>query len=119
MKHWVPFTSGFFAFIAAHLIETAKWSEWFRGEYRPWFLNSGRAMVFTSVWLVVVSAIVTRRSGRYLAPAFTIATGAVVAMVIVFFVGGDPGTIFPIVLAAGGALIAMVTFAGALAARVL
>ena len=117
MKNWMPFTSGFFAFVAAHLIEAAKWNDWFRGQYRPWFLNSGRAMLFTATCVFVVSAIVALRSDGYLARASSIAIGAVTAMFVVLFVGGDPGTIFPIVIATGAVVLTAIAFAGALAAR--
>jgi len=118
-KHGVPFASGFVAFVAAHLVESAKWADWFGAQYRPWFLNSGRAAAFTAACIFVVSATAVMRSDRPLARAATVAMGAVTAMIVVFFVGGDPGSIFPIVIATGSAVIAVSAFAGALAARAL
>jgi len=116
-KDWIPFTIGFLAFALAHLIEAATWADWFGGRYRPWFLNSGRAVALTSICLFVVSALVARKSDRYIARALATALGAVTAMAVILFVGGDPGSIFPIVLATGAAVVVAITFAGALASR--
>ena len=85
----------------------AKWAAWFGGAHAPWFLNSGRAVIFTLGCLFVASLIagILRWSGAALA------TGAATAMTAVLFFG-EGSTIFPIVLAAGGLLIAATSLLG-------
>ena len=53
MLHAIGFVVGAIAFWAAHGVEAAHWHDWFHGEYEPWFLNSGRGILFTMgcVWL--------------------------------------------------------------------
>ncbi len=101
------FAVGSLTFVAAHAIEVAKWSAWFGGAHAPWFLNSGRAVIFTLGCLFVVGLIagILRWSGAALA------TGAATAMAAVLFFG-EGSTIFPIVLAAGGLLIAATSLLG-------
>jgi len=101
------FAVGLLTFVAAHAIEVAKWAAWFGGAHAPWFLNSGRAVIFTLGCLFVASLIagILRWSGAALA------TGAATAMTAVLFFG-EGSTIFPIVLAAGGLLIAATSLLG-------
>src|SRR5262245_61177526 len=104
---WQGFAVGMLTFVGAHAIEVAKWAPWFGGAHAPWFLNSGRAVVFTLGCLFVASLIagVLRWSG------VALAAGAATAMTTVLFLGGC-STIFPIVLAAGGLLIAATSLLG-------
>jgi len=114
--------AGAVAFWVAHAIEAARWHDWFRGDYDPWFLNSGRAVLFTLACVAIASAAVeafddrTPRATKGLAAA----GGAFAAMVSVLFLRtAGPGTIFPIVVVAGGALLALSSVAGAWAGTLL
>jgi hypothetical protein len=104
---WPAFAVGLLTFVGAHAIEVAKWAAWFGGAHAPWFLNSGRAVVFTLGCLFVVSVIagVLRWSG------VAVAAGSTTAMTAVLLFG-DAGTIFPIVLASGGLFIAATSLLG-------
>jgi hypothetical protein len=101
------FAVGLLTFVAAHAIEVAKWAAWFGGAHAPWFLNSGRSVIFTLGCLFVASLIagILRWSGAALA------AGAATAMTAVLFFG-EGSTIFPIVLVAGGLLIAVTSLLG-------
>ena len=79
-----------------------------------WFLDSGTAAVSMLGALFAVAALVgaTVRSGHPLTRGLGVAAGACAAMTLVLFRVG-PGTIFPIVLAFGGALITVTSVAGA------
>ena len=97
-------------FVAAHEVEVLKWAAWFGGAHEPWFLNSGRAVAFTMACLFVGSLTTwwLRLSG------LMIAAGAAAAMTAVLFLKeGGPGTIFPIVIAAGTVCILAITLLGA------
>src|SRR4051812_46150584 len=59
MRRTVAAAIGAVVFWAAHALETARWREWFAGTYDPWFLNSGRAMIFTLGCVCIASALVT------------------------------------------------------------
>jgi len=115
LKHGTRFAVGFLTFLAAHAIERAEWQGWFHGEYEPWFLNAGRAVLFTVACVVVAGAVVAALT-RSATPVrgIAIGTGAFAAMTAVLFLKeGGPGTIFPIVLVAGGGLIFLGSAAGA------
>lgn len=107
MVRLIGFVAGALAFVAAHAVERAHWRDWFQGAHEPWFLNSGRAIVFTIAWVCVVSALVaafnwSTRPVR----GITIAAGAFAAMTAVLFLKEEgPGTIFPIVMVVGGAIL--------------
>jgi len=109
---------GFFigaaVFVAAHALEARHWTDWFNGEYDPWFLNSGRAVLFTLGLLCVASALTAAfaRSPRPVRGR-AICGGAFVAMVVVLFTGRGPGTLFPITLGAGGVALCCSIVAGA------
>src|SRR3954468_17993308 len=104
---WMPRLTGFVigaaVFVAAHALEARHWSDWFNGEYEPWFLNSRRAILFTLGLLWVASAL-TAAVARLPRPVRGLATcgGAFVAMAVVLFTGPGPGTLFPITLGSGG-----------------
>ena len=108
MARWLGFVIGLLAFSLAHAIEVAKWALWFGGAHAPWFLNSGRAIAFTlgCVFAASLLAGVLRLSGAM------IAAGAATAMAFVLLLGGS-GTIVPIVLAAGGLMLAAASLLGA------
>jgi hypothetical protein len=114
----VPVVAGFVTFVAAHAIEAARWREWFHGEYAPWFLNSGRAVLFTSAALFAVSALTAAPPGRPIGHGLKTAAGAVIAMIAVLLTR-DAGTIFPIVLTVGTCIIAATSLAGAFAGAAL
>src|SRR3954467_13131248 len=104
---WVGFAIGLLTFSGAHAIEVAKWVPWFGGAHAPWFLNSGRAVVFTLGCLFAASLI----AGILRLSAGAMVGGAVAAMALVLLLGGG-STIFPIVLVSGGFLIAGVSLLG-------
>ena len=114
MRHVVGFIAGGMAFAAAHAIEASHWSDWFQGSYEPWFLNSGRAMLFTMAVLTLASVAVAalNRSSRPVR-GIAIGGGAFVTMAALLFSSPGPGTLFPIVLAAGGAALLCSSVAGA------
>jgi hypothetical protein len=123
MLRWKGVISGALSFVAAHLVETAAWRQWFdpAGQYGPWFLNSGRAVAFTAGCLLLGGAASAIRSSdrrAAFAQGVSVAAGACVAMAVVLFATG-PGTLFPIVLAIGGSIAIVSALAGALASWLL
>jgi len=97
------FVIGAAVFVAAHALEARHWSDWFNGEYEPWFLNSGRAVLLTLGMLWIASAL-TAAFARSPRPVrgLAICGGAFGAMVVVLFTGRGPGSLFPIALGSGG-----------------
>jgi hypothetical protein len=75
-----------------------------------WFLNSGRGVAAVALVFATAGAVVgfLRTSVR---EAAMMASGAVLAMIVTLFTIG-PGTIFPIVIVFGTAIIAGATTAG-------
>jgi hypothetical protein len=115
MLRLLGFSVGALAFGVAHVVERAQWHGWFHGEYEPWFLNSGRAILFTlgCVWLVGAAVAALNPSTRPVR-GITIGAGAFAAMTTVMFLSeSGPGTIFPIVLVAGGVLLLLGSATGA------
>ncbi len=108
MARWLGFVVGLLTFSGAHAIEVAKWALWFGGTHAPWFLNSGRAIAFTLGCVFAASLI----SGILRLPGAAIAAGAATAMTLVLLLG-DSGTLVPIVLAAGGLMLAAASLLGA------
>ena len=115
MRRTVAAGIGAVVFWAAHAVETARWREWFAGTYDPWFLNSGRAMIFTLGCVCIASALVTwfdSVPGR--ARGVPIGVGATAAMAATLFVkASGPGTIFPIALVAAAVMLLFSSLAGA------
>jgi hypothetical protein len=108
-RRGVGFAAGLVTFVAAHEVEVLKWAAWFGNVHDPWFLNSGRAVVFTMACVFVSSLI----AGWLRLSAFMVAAGAAVAMTVVQFLKeGGSGTIFPIVIAVGAAFILAVSLLG-------
>jgi hypothetical protein len=109
-RRGVGFTVGLLTFLAAHEVEVLKWAAWFGSAHEPWFLNSGRAVAFTIACLFLGSLI----SGWLRLSGLMTAAGAATAMTLVLFLkGGGPGSIFPIVIAAGAVFILAVSTLGA------
>ncbi|HEX6974493.1 MAG TPA: hypothetical protein VF147_08835 [Vicinamibacterales bacterium] len=121
MIRWRAVVAGALTFLAAHGMLLAGWRTWFEpgGAHTAWFLNSGRGVAFTAICLAAGAAIAGAVAhdktlpGR-IAMGAAFAAGAVIAMACVL-ITGDPGTIFPIVLALGGAVALVSGLAGALA----
>jgi len=110
LTRWKEVVLGGAAFLAAHAVQVWAWRAWFApaGDFAAWFLNSGRAAAFTAACLFVVSAISSafgsadRRDSLVRGAYFS--GGAVAVMTVVLFITG-PGTIWPIVLVAGAAIV--------------
>jgi hypothetical protein len=119
MMRWTSLVLGAATFLAAHAIERAAWQSWFGPANSPWFLNSGRAVAFTTACILVagvLAGVFSRDRDDALVHGGNVAAGAVVAMAVVLFLGPGPGTIFPIVLVIGTVIVAMSSFAGTLLA---
>jgi len=115
MIRWTSVLVAGAAFTVAHLVQTLAWQTWFHGSYDPWFLNSGRAVVFTVALLVFAGAIVSAADWREsIVRGANAAAGALAAMIIILAVVG-PGNLFPIVIAFGAVIAVTSTGAGALA----
>jgi hypothetical protein len=120
MIRWKSAVLGAVVFVTAHLVLMAGWREWFLpgGDFPPWFLNSGRAVVLTAVLLFIAGAFVgltTRGTVREsLVASGNLAAGAIVAMCVVLALTGL-GTLFPIALTIGAGVVVMSIAAGALA----
>lgn len=118
---WRSLTIGGAAFAASHVVVVAKWGTWFDGgAWAPWFLNDGgRAALFTGLCLFCAALVVGLLWGRgvldSIVHGMNVAMGAFAAMLVVLVAFVGLGTIFPIVLAAGG----MVALLSTLVASVL
>ena len=99
---------GMLTFIVAHLIVVAKWTTWFHGLYEPWFLNTESAVLFTLACLFAGSLV----AGLFEISGVSVGAGAVNAMTVVMFWSPGPGTLWPIVLALGGLMLAIVILMG-------
>jgi hypothetical protein len=115
MSRWIGFAVGSLTFLAAHEIEVIRWASWFGGAHEPWFLNSGPAILFTLGCVCAASAIVAlSNASLQRVRGITIAAGSFAAMTAVLFLKeGGPGTIFTIVLMAGGVCILVSSTLGA------
>jgi hypothetical protein len=116
MMRWKCLGLGAAAFLVSHLVEVEMWSSWFGGNgLTPWFLNSARAGAFTAVSLALVAGFAAARdAGEATVRGVNVGLGAAAAMVVVLFVVG-PGTLFPIALAIGLAVVESASVGGALA----
>jgi hypothetical protein len=84
-----------------------------------WFLNSGTGIAVMAALVAVVSLIVSKAFTLPLWRGWTaFVGGGVLALVAAVFLFG-PGSIFPIVIAAGAVVIAVAALAGAWGARLL
>lgn len=116
MIRWKSLVSGAAAFLVAHVAEVAAWS-WLFGEnaVTPWFMNSARAGAFTILLLGVVAGLTAARDlGESLVRGLNIGLGATAALVVVLLATG-PGTLFPIAIAIGLAVVVTASVIGALA----
>ncbi len=114
------FVLGAVTFLAAHLVQVSRWATWFEPDasHPAWFLNSGRAVGFTFGCLFLSSAVVSALADHERQTVFrseaNVFAGSVVSMLIVLFASG-PGSIFPIVIVFGAAVILVGIVAGAFA----
>ncbi|HMF93687.1 MAG TPA: hypothetical protein VKE96_05310 [Vicinamibacterales bacterium] len=116
MTRWRSLMLGAATFLVAHLVETAAWSSLFAGNaVTPWFMNSPRAGAFTALLLCIVAGFTaTRDIAEAVVRALNVGLGATAALVIVLAAIG-PGTLFPIAIAIGMAIVATASVIGALA----
>ena len=106
---------GAVAFLVADAVEARYWG-WFAGGVRfsPWFLNAGRAALFTATCVLVAGALagaMAREPRRKVLQCLCVTGGACIAMASVLFSRG-PGTLFPIVLLLGGGALFVCAAAG-------
>jgi hypothetical protein len=117
MVKWTSVVFGAATFVATHIVVISKWATWFDGQREPWFLNSGRAVGFTALCLLVAGLVASACWARNRDEAVThganVAAGAVLAMIVVLIIVG-PGTIFPIVIVFGGTIALFSSAAGSL-----
>jgi hypothetical protein len=115
---WKEIAAGALTFAVAHVIEVETWP-WFdpSAGSPPWFLNAGRAVVLTAVSLIFAGAVAgvwpsaTNRGA--IARGCSIGAGAILAMAVVLFARG-PGTLFPIALVLGAAIVLASSISGTL-----
>lgn len=112
---WQSVLMGAAAFLAAHLVERVMWMSWFAdSSIVPWFTNSGRAVAVTMSLMAVagaLSALAAHDRSERMHRAASTAGGGTVALIIALTVTG-PGTIFPLAIVIGAALIIAGVFAG-------
>lgn len=111
---WQGVLSGAVAFLAAHCLEWLQWTRWFADQSLvAWFTNSGRAVVVTMAFMFVAGLVAggSTTDRRERMPAVvSVSLGGIVAMIATLLVTGA-GSIGPLVVIIGGALL----IAGALA----
>ena len=120
---WRAILSGAAAFLLAHNLERVMWTTWFTDAQSmvPWFLNSGRAVALTVACVFVaevLSGAGERDRRELMLHAANVSGGAIVALIFALFASG-PGTIAPLVIIIGGALVIAGAFAGTLVVRAL
>lgn len=109
MRRVIFMLTGSATFVVVHRLIVVSWQSTFNGaaNFAPWFLNSGKAILWMILAYVFVgffaSLFVGRRTaGAWLDTGTTTATGGAIAMIFVLFtMAGGPGTIFPIVIVGG------------------
>jgi hypothetical protein len=118
---WKGLLLGAIAFLLSHQVLVVKWTSWFSGDERfaPWFLNAGNlALGFTVATLFVATlAGCALWAGPDDALVYGVGMGAgafATMTAVMFSMKGGPGTLFPIVLAAGAFCAFVPTFVGAL-----
>src|SRR4051812_513723 len=99
---------GVVTFVAAHLMLVAKWTSWFHGQHEPWFLNTASAGEFTVACVFGVSLV----AGVFSASGLFLWLGAIAAMIGVMLLPPGPGTLWPIAMAIGGAVLAVAILSG-------
>jgi hypothetical protein len=117
MRRVILVCVGALTFLGTHLVEAANWQAWFGGTHEPWFLNSAPAVALTAGCLFLAGAVLGAVGGdgpdimRALAEGGFMGAGAMIALALVLFRIG-PGTIFPIVIAAGAFIVTVSSTAG-------
>src|SRR4029453_8034602 len=117
MLRWTSLVLGAATFLAAHAVEWALWRSWFSAEWEPFFMNSGRAVAFTAACVLVggvLAALLARDRRHALIHAGNVTAGAAAVMILTLFSAG-PGTLFPIAIVLGIAILAVASSLGALA----
>jgi hypothetical protein len=99
---------GVFEFVATHLLLVTKWTTWFHGPFEPWFLNSASAGAFTVACLFAGSLV----AGLFDISGVFVWVGAVTAMTLVLVIPPGPGTLWPIAMVIGGAILAVAILGG-------
>src|SRR5215471_5914720 len=109
MRRVILILIGAATFLAVHRAIVASWQSAFdsASAFAPWFLNSGKAIL----WMILAFAVVgfsafvfvgRRTAGAWFDIGATTATGGGIPMIFVLFgMRGGPGTIFPIVIVGG------------------
>ena len=100
-------------FVLSHAIEAAAWSV-FAGAFAPWFLNSGRAVLFTAALFFVAGIVVgvfTDRS-RCVEFGLFLGLGGVSASVVGLSWWIGAGNLFPIVILVGALVLGLASVAG-------
>jgi len=114
---WKSLLLGAATFVVTHLVVMRTWAMWFDGQREPWFLNSGRAVWFTALCVVAAAALASAwwagNRGEAMLHGANVAAGAVLAMIGVLISVG-PGTIFPIVILFGAAIVLVSSAVGSL-----
>jgi hypothetical protein len=103
--------AGFIAFLSPQIVMIVRSSAPL-ADSPGWFLNSARNIAVIELTLAVGAAIAAfLRGGRWVEGAAIFTGGAIWAMVLTLFATG-PGTIFPIVIGIGSALIVVAVALG-------
>lgn len=116
MLRWTSLVLGAATFLAAHAVEVALWTSWFSPEWRPFFMNSGRAVAFTAACVLIaglLAAVFARDRRDALIHAGNVTTGAAIVMTFLIF-WPEPGTLFPIAIVFGIVILAVGSYLGAL-----
>ena len=88
MLRWTSLVLGAATFLAAHAVERAMWTSWFSAEWKPFFMNSGRAVAFTAACVLIaglVAALLARDRRDALIHAGNVAAGAAAVMIHIVF----------------------------------
>ncbi|MEO8259846.1 MAG: hypothetical protein ABI868_21055 [Acidobacteriota bacterium] len=116
MLRWTSLVLGGATFLVAHAIERMWWTMWFSAEWEPFFMNSGRAVAFTTACLLIAGLIAAgfaRDRPDALVHAGNVTAGAGAVMIVTVFAIG-PGTLFPIAILFGLVILAVGSYLGAL-----
>ena len=117
MLRWTSLALGAATFLAAHAVERAFWRSWFSAEWEPFFMNSGRAVALTAACILIaglLAALLARDRRDALIHAGNVTAGSAAVMILTLFSTG-PGTLFPIAIVIGIAILAAGSYLGALA----
>jgi hypothetical protein len=117
MLRWTSLVLGAATFLAAHAVEVVRWTAWFSPKWRPFFMNSGRAVAFTAACTLIaglLAGIFAKDRRDALIHAGNVTAGAAIVMTFLIF-WPEPGRLFPIAIIFGIAILAVGSFLGALA----